>query len=371
MKPFSLLSLLLTASAASILGAQEAPAPLGGPRPDGHAPIGVMADHMHGGGEWMASYRYMHMSMDGLNRSDQQARQAGFGVVPEHMTMDMHMFGLMYAPTDSLTLMFMTNYVTKDMEMRTLNSHSGHGMEGHAMSHHRAMNHGMSGHETGHGTLHDSGHASDHGSGRHSHSTSGWGDTTVSAMFRLFKKPTLNAHATLGIGLPTAEVEEMMHGSFQPYGMQLGNGVWDVRPSVTVNGFSDFFSWGGQVNGRLSLEGENDAGFRYGDQFGATTWAAVPVSPSISFSGRLLYQYTAELEGQYPGPHGHSSTPFDPANYGGESLFGAVGVNVLGLNDWIQGHRIALEFLFPLSQDLNGIQLETEYSLVLGWQKAF
>ncbi len=34
-------------------------------RADGHAPIGVMGDHMHHKGEWMLSYRYMHMDMEG------------------------------------------------------------------------------------------------------------------------------------------------------------------------------------------------------------------------------------------------------------------------------------------------------------------
>ena len=35
-------------------------------RPDGHAPIGVMGDHMHKKGEYMMSYRYMTMNMGGL-----------------------------------------------------------------------------------------------------------------------------------------------------------------------------------------------------------------------------------------------------------------------------------------------------------------
>ena len=36
-----------------------------GPRADSHAPIGVMGDHLHGAGEFMISYRYMHMDMAG------------------------------------------------------------------------------------------------------------------------------------------------------------------------------------------------------------------------------------------------------------------------------------------------------------------
>ena len=39
-------------------------------RPDGHAPISVMGDHMHEMGEWMVSYRYMTMDMNGLLLSE-------------------------------------------------------------------------------------------------------------------------------------------------------------------------------------------------------------------------------------------------------------------------------------------------------------
>ncbi|MEM6624040.1 MAG: transporter, partial [Pseudomonadota bacterium] len=34
-------------------------------RADGHAPIGVMGDHLHRQDEFMFSYRFMNMSMEG------------------------------------------------------------------------------------------------------------------------------------------------------------------------------------------------------------------------------------------------------------------------------------------------------------------
>ena len=34
-------------------------------RPDGHAPISVMGDHLHKKGEFMLSYRFMQMRMEG------------------------------------------------------------------------------------------------------------------------------------------------------------------------------------------------------------------------------------------------------------------------------------------------------------------
>ncbi|MCA1778117.1 MAG: hypothetical protein LC637_01670, partial [Xanthomonadaceae bacterium] len=105
-----------------------------GPRPDSHAPISVMGEHIHKKGEWMLSYRFMRMDMSG-NRSgtdsispEQIATTVPnrfFGrpgqpptlrVVPTEMTMDMHMFGFMYAPADWVTMMVMGNYIEKEMD---------------------------------------------------------------------------------------------------------------------------------------------------------------------------------------------------------------------------------------------------------------
>ena len=41
-------------------------------------------------------------------------------VSPVEMSMEMHMFGLMYAPSDSVTLMLMGNYIEKDMSHATM-----------------------------------------------------------------------------------------------------------------------------------------------------------------------------------------------------------------------------------------------------------
>ncbi len=41
------------------------------------------------------------------------------------MTMDMHMLGAMYAPTDNLTLMVMANYLDKEMDHVTYQGMAG------------------------------------------------------------------------------------------------------------------------------------------------------------------------------------------------------------------------------------------------------
>ncbi|MEK6223287.1 MAG: hypothetical protein N2A97_00300 [Thermodesulfobacteriales bacterium] len=87
------------------------------------SPIGVMGGHTHHAGGLMLSYRYMYMSMDGnrigTNRVSNQRVLQDFMVTPTDMDMQMHMFGLMYAPTDYITLMGMIPYVKKSMNHLT------------------------------------------------------------------------------------------------------------------------------------------------------------------------------------------------------------------------------------------------------------
>ncbi len=85
----------------------------------------------------MFSYRFMSMDMDGSQvgsngidadtiATTQPNRFFGMPgmpptlrVVPLNMTMDMHMLGVMYAPSDRLTLMMMANYWLKSMNHMT------------------------------------------------------------------------------------------------------------------------------------------------------------------------------------------------------------------------------------------------------------
>ena len=63
-------------------------------RPDAHAPIGVMGDHNHNAGEFMFSYRYKLMEMNGnrigTNKVSNQRVLQDFLVTPTDMTMQMN-----------------------------------------------------------------------------------------------------------------------------------------------------------------------------------------------------------------------------------------------------------------------------------------
>ena len=96
-------------------------------RPDAHAPIGIMGDHIHKKGEVMLSYRYMRMEMSDLqdashniSRDDAVSTTGSYKFMnaPIKMHSNMHMFGGMYGINNSLTGMIMIPFINKKMQIR-------------------------------------------------------------------------------------------------------------------------------------------------------------------------------------------------------------------------------------------------------------
>ena len=196
-------------------------------RPDSHAPIGVMGDHVHKKGEWMLSFRTMTMTMQGnlqgTNSLSPEAivqtqanafagmpmQPANLRVVPTKMTMAMQMLGAMYAPTDRVTLMAMTSY--KNTEMDHITFLGGMGTQR---------------------------------LGTFTTKTSGLGDTQVAALIKLGADSGASWHGTLGVSLPTGDIEEtdqiltpmnMRPTVRLPYPMQLGSGSFDLVSGLTYS----------------------------------------------------------------------------------------------------------------------------------------
>ncbi|MDT8326153.1 MAG: transporter [Roseovarius sp.] len=326
---------------------------------DGHAPIGVMGEHRHKRGEVMLSYRFMHMDMDGYRQGTNRIAPATivgtpnrfFGtpgqppnirIVPTDMTMDMHMFGAMYAPNDRVTLMAMLPYIVKKMDHFTFAGPAGTTVLGKFQT-----------------------------------QSEGWGDVKISALYGLKQSGIHKVHLNFGVSLPTGSTTERANaltpaGMFMnmrmPYGMQLGSGTFDLLPGITYSGKQGKTGWGAQMTGVVRT-GKNN-GYRLGNEAKITGWGSYQPTPWISLSGRVEAKTVGNITGidrQMVGP----SPTLDPDNYGGETvtLFG--GVNLAMQRGTLRGHRIAFEIGAPVYQDLNGLQLETDWTATLGWQLAF
>ncbi len=81
---------------------------------------------------------------------------------------------------------------------------------------------------------------------------------------------------------------------------------------------------------------------------------------------RVKYQSLGRIKGIDPRIAAPVQTA-DPDNYGGDMVNLLFGVNLVGQ----RGKRIAIEAGFPLLQDLNGPQMETDFILTAGVQVTF
>lgn len=304
-------------------------------RPDSHAPIGVMGDHLHKSGEWMLSYRYMRMQMDG-NRSGtnslsaQQVLDQGYMVTPLEMTMEMHMFGAMYAPSDDVTLMVMIPFVRNEMD-----------------------------HLTGMGA-------------NFTTSSDGLGDVSVTALWRMHEDDLDRAHLNLGFSLPTGSIDERdatpaNPDAKLPYPMQLGSGTVDLILGGTWTRLAEGYSLGGQALATLRL-GENDEDYTLGDRYQASVWGTYPLSRGTTVSLRLAYNAVGNIDGADPELNPAMVPTADPNLRGGQRVDLGLGLNFLNGSGNLSGLRLAGEILFPIYQDLDGPQLETDSTLILGLQ---
>ncbi len=248
-----------------------------------NAPAGVMFSHMlPKAGDFMVGYRYLYGNQSGdmLHGTDPANDQSlvANGCSPNpcflatsNMAMHMHMLDLMYAPTDWLTLMLMPQFMDMNMSMRGLNGAPSENIADNnvgnpldprtgaplAIGQH-IPHHVQNGHETG-----------------------GIGDLSMYAMFKLFDNGIHHVHITPGFSAPTGDVDiqlqrnHQVNGGFIHYGMQLGSGTWDFKPSLTYTGHVDEFSWGAQANGTVRMGDKNKSGYALGDIFQATAWGGI------------------------------------------------------------------------------------------------
>mgnify|MGYP001349066413 CR=1 FL=1 len=325
-------------------------------------PIGMMGSHMHKKGDWMVSYRYMHMDMDGnrdgTSRVDpvtiatteanrffgMTGQPSTLRVVPTDMSMEMHMFGAMYAPSDWLTLMAMINFEEKEMDHITFAGGMGTTVLGNFTT-----------------------------------KSEGWSDTKLTGLIRLFEDDMHHVHANLGLSLPTGSIDEeatvltpmgMRPKLRMPYAMQLGTGTFDLLPGLTYSGHKGDWGWGAQYSAEIRLEDENSEGYAWGDKHSLSAWGAYQWTPWISTSARV----TGTTQDSIDGIDSQIMAPVqtaDPDNYGGEVIELGLGINLYGQVGVVKGHKVAIEATAPLYRDLNGPQLETDMKLTIGWQYSF
>lgn len=291
----------------------------------------------HNHGEFMFTYRYMFMDMEGMRNGTSRLTDGAvlqqFMVTPTRMTMDMPMYGV----NDTLTVMAMVPYIQKRMD-----------------------------HVTRTGV-------------RFRTQAEGIGDLQLVSLWRLYaiEAPSIGAHRlhlNFGISLPTGSITERdttPQGNVRlPYPMQLGSGTLDLLPGITYSGLAGKVSWGTQFIYTARV-GRNSEDYSLGDTWFLTGYGAYQWAKWVSTSLRLFYQNWENIDGRdvsLANPALRTVNTVDPSLQGGRRLDLLAGVNflfpeVLGLEN-----RLGVEAGVPIYQRLDGPQLGTDWQIFAGWQ---
>lgn len=297
-------------------------------RADSHAPIGVMGDHMHKKGEWMLGYRYMWMNMNEIYKTDSAVQTgeilADYMMSPTRMQMAMQMWGVMYAPNDTVTLTAMVPHLRKNMEMKHRN--------GTEMS----------------------------------RESNGMGDMKVNVLTKLPSKGNAHFHSIVGLSFPTGSIDKKDGQATRlGYSMQLGSGTTDVTLGLVYRYFADKWSAGIQPKYTTRL-GENKHNYTLGNHFALTTWFAKPLFNKSSASLRLSFTETSNIIGA-DSDLNPNMMPGARTDLGGRSVTLGIGYNTFIYKE----HRLAAELILPIQSEVNNIKMATNSVAVLGWQYAF
>ncbi len=251
----------------------------------GHAPIGVMADHMHKKGESMISLRASYMKMKGNSLNGNPISDgeilvidnphsnspAKLSVVPIEMSMKMLMLGGMYAPTDDITLMFMTMFMDKSMNLNTF----------HAMMRNNI--------------------------GSFNSSSSDLSDLSFSALVNINEQDKSRWHAEIGLKFSVGDKNEKgkvltpMNTNMEmllPYGMQSGDDSIALIVGFTnLFTLSDAHTFGNQIRFFRNISSEE---WHYGDKTYFDSWYQYSVSRNFSISSRLRLNHQQDISALIP-----------------------------------------------------------------------
>jgi hypothetical protein len=194
----------------------------------------------------------------------------------------------------------------------------------------------------------------------------GIGDARFVFVIPFIENADQSTHLTAGFTFPTGSIQETDgNGDRLPYSMQLGSGTWDAVWGITYTGRRDRIGWGGEVHGVYRI-GTNSVGYTQGTVYEASAWLSAMAHDWVSFSARIGWARRTNVHGSDPDLDLDQSPANDPYNQGWNRLDVGPGVNVhlpvLG------GQRLALEWLFPVFQDLSGPQVARDWTLAAGFQ---
>ena len=300
-------------------------------RPDAYAPIGVMGDHLHHKKGVMISLRMMNMPMSGNLSGDKSIDNMGifqsYMVAPQSMMMEMMMLGIMYAPSDKITIMVMQNLERRSMDMETMM--------------------GM----------------------KFSTESQGLGDTKITLLTSLLNHQNSSIHLNTSFSIPGDNITlrddtPMAENVKLPYPMQIGTGSNDLGIGFTAKTGTGNFTFGIQPTRTIRLN-DNSEGYRFGNQTELNGWSSYRLTNWFSMSARAQIVSLDKIKGSDVDLNPMMAPTANTSNSGGTISRALFGAN-FSPGGFFQNTKVGIEYGFPVKQKVNGIQMREESVLIMG-----
>lgn len=290
-------------------------------------PAGQMISHVHAKNEWMVSIRSMNNTMNELQNGTQSDMIARYGYSDDYMQMNMYMLMAMYGVSNRLTLMLMGSYNTNYMEMSMPMGNNFH---------------------------------------QHSMQTQGIGDTKLTALYAISKKPTYHILASLGLSLPSGNINlkgkstDVMYANTRyPFEMQTGTGSFELLPGICYLVKHNKLTYSAQMASVIRLN-KNSVGYKYGNEAGLNTWLAYQLFPFMSSSFRVEAIVLGTSKGYDPNNSGIDDIATLSNGYNGERVNTYLGINLRAKKGAFNKLTLGFEYGLPVYQNLSGTQLKTK-----------
>ncbi|PPD44808.1 MAG: alpha-amylase [Methylocystis sp.] len=200
--------------------------------------------------------------------------------------------------------------------------------------------------------------------GRSYTGTTGFGDMTVSGIYRIYQDEIHRIQVNLGMSFPTGSNEQTFtllqpNGTYATsrafYALQPGSNTYDIMPGIVYAGFLGQWSWGASYRGRFPLAA-NPQGYRWGDYHEFNGWGGYTWTPGLTTTFRVAGSTLGHIRGFDNEIRGRAPAA-NPNFYGGErvELFG--GATISGKFIGYENASVAIEAGLPVYQNLNGPQI--------------
>ena len=336
-----------------------------------HPPIGVMGGEYHKKGEFMFSFRFMKMKMKGNRQGEEELSDyqvisfpnpfamgnmpSKISVVPKEMEMNMSMTSLMYGFNNRVTGMAMLKFVNKNMKLNTYSPVADLPCV----------------------KIYPSPPECRSLLGSFNSSSSGLASFIMSMLIKLKETKSNRWHVELGfeksIGKNDRKGEVLSPANTKlnivlPYSMQTGDKGTRLVAGLTFVRTNMEWTYGIQTKLNKTLNQEK---WNYGNSLSMNSWIQKGLSHKTSLSFRYSYLNQKTINGKDMMIMAPVQTS-NPKNYGGRFHEIGVGVNrLINFEDSKHGNRVGLELVYPLKQDLNGLQMQRDWSVRLGYQTSF